>query len=187
VTEKEWVQLIAVRISASCLSHSSALNVRVDTRLPYGYEIIEYHETPVGKSVAFATDLLITESTENGSRWKPRVVLESKINSINTHDSITYSQKAALHKSVHPYLRYGVVLGNRREYPLPGRLYRHGAFFDFMISFVSFEPTEAEMVRFTNLIHEEIEASRKLEKIIYESRKKDRKRYTLLHRKLHLE
>ncbi len=186
MNEKEWVELMADRIGGSCISHSDALSVRVGMKLPYGYEIFEYSDAPIDKAIEYETDLVILESLPN-DRWKPRLIIECKINSINTHDSITYSQKASSHKSVHPYLRYGVILGNRHDYPLPGRLYRHGMFFDFMMSFESFHPTETEMVRFTRVIHEEIEASRKLEKIIYESRKKDRDKYTLLHRKLELE
>ncbi|GAI54911.1 unnamed protein product, partial [marine sediment metagenome] len=57
--------------------------------------------------------------------------IEGKINSVTTHGAITYSQKASTHKNVHPYLRYGILLGNRKHYPLPGRLFRHGAYFDF--------------------------------------------------------
>ena len=72
-------------------------------------------------------------------------------------------------------------MGNRGDYPLPASLYRHGMFFDILMSFESFQPTEMEMVLFTHIIPEEIEASRKLEKIIYQSRKKDRDKYILLH------
>ena len=104
--------------------------------------------------------------------------------SITTHDAITYSQKALSHKTVHPYLRYGIMLGNRQRYPLPGRLYRHGAHFDFMISFAGTRPTELEMDRFTEIMGAEIAASRQLEKIIYESRLRDRDRYTVLHKRL---
>lgn len=39
------------------------------------------------------------------------------------------------------------MLGDRKHYPLPGRLYGHGAQFDFMISFVSTEPTGEEIIR----------------------------------------
>jgi len=115
------------------------------------------------------------------------VVIEAKVRSITTHDAITYSQKAASHKAVHPFLRYGIMLGDRQHYPLPGRLYRHGLQFDFMVSFRSTEPTEHEMLRFAHLLQSEVEASRKLERIIYESRSRNRDHYTILHRRLNLE
>ncbi|GAB4286004.1 MAG: hypothetical protein Kow0081_4020 [Candidatus Dojkabacteria bacterium] len=65
--------------------------------------------------------------------------IEAKINSVTTHDAITYSQKAQTHKNVHSYLRYGILIGNRKDYALPGRLFRHGQHFDFMLSWKSFE------------------------------------------------
>jgi len=182
MTEKEWVELLAARIEASCISHSEKLSIHVGMKLPYGYEISEYAEEPISKAIKYQTDLLIIESFPN-ERWKPRLVMECKV-TISTHDAITYSHKAFTHKSVHPYLRYGILLGNHKF--LPGRLYRHGMFFDFMMSFGLFEPSETEMVRFTHLIHDEIEASRNLEKIIYESKKKQKDKYTLLHRQLSL-
>ena len=76
------------------------------------------------------------------------------------------------------------MLGNRRNYPLPGRLYRHGAQFDFMISFQACIPSKSEMTAFTSLLRAEIKASRTLERILYESRKRGRDRYTVLHRRL---
>ena len=132
------------------------------------------------------TDLVIIETNKDG-QWKPRVVIEAKVRSINTHAAITYSQKAASHKSVHPYLRYGIMLGERRHYPLPGRLYRHGLHFDFMMSFVAAEPTAAEMLKFSDVLRAEVEASRKIEKVIYESQSPKRDHYTMLHRRLTLE
>lgn len=103
---------------------------------------------------------------------------------INTHDAITYSQKAANHKSVFPYLRYGIMLGNRQHHPLPGRLYRHGTQFDFMISFREYEPMAKEITTFEKVLLEEVQASRTLENMIYQSRKRDREHHTVLHRKL---
>lgn len=185
MNEKEWVELIAEKSRRSVVSHSEALRIETGLKLPYGYEILEYRQNPQPTAVKFQTDMAIVEDVGDG-RWKPRVVLEAKVRSITTHDAITYSQKASAHRAVHPYLRYGVMLGNRGKYPLPGRLYRHGTQFDFMISFKGYEPTENEMVDFVRLLHMEIDASRALEKIIYESRRPDRDRYTVLHRRLEL-
>ena len=49
------------------------------------------------------------------------------------------------------------MLGHRRHFPLPGRLYRHGAHFDFMMSFVGYEPTTEEMESFVKLLKSEIQ------------------------------
>jgi hypothetical protein len=114
------------------------------------------------------------------------VVVEAKVDSVTTHDAITYSQKAANHRAVFPYLRYGIMLGNREHYPLPGRLYRHGTQFDFMVSFRKYEPSDAELEGFQKVLTTEVEASQALEKMIYESRKKARPHHTLFHRRLDL-
>ncbi len=52
------------------------------------------------------------ESRDRGDRWKPRVVVEAKLGKVTTNDAITYSQKASTHRAVHPYLRYGIMLGD---------------------------------------------------------------------------
>jgi hypothetical protein len=106
---------------------------------------------------------------------------------LDDHDAITYCHKAANHKSVFPYLRYGIMLGDRENYPLPGRLYRHGAQFDFMISFKEHVPSERKITRFLAVLLEEVEASRALENMIYESRKRACDHHTLLHRRLTLD
>ena len=77
-----------------------------------------------------------------------------------------------------------MMLGNRGELALPGRLYRHGAQFDFMISFQSFQPSDGEMESFLKLLDSEVQTSRTMKKLLFESRKQDRDRYTILHRKL---
>jgi hypothetical protein len=80
-----------------------------------------------------------------------------------------------------------VILGHRRHYPLPGRLVRHGAHFDFMQSWVDFEPTGRELADLARLVIDEVEASRALEEMIYGSRRRGRRRYTILHRPLRLQ
>ena len=168
-------------------SLGSNIIVHIGKRLPYGSEIRQYSgDTPEQNTKDYETDLLFCETTADES-WKPRLIIECKIKSITTHDAITYSQKAISHKSVHPYLRYGIMIGGVGSTPLPGRLYRHGTAFDFMMSFGSLKPTKAEADRFGQVVDDEIEASRQLERIVYDTRKKDRDKYTLLHRKLHLE
>ena len=52
--------------------------------------------------IGYETDILIFEKFDK-KRWKPRIIIETKINSVTTHDAITYSQKAQTHKYVHPY------------------------------------------------------------------------------------
>lgn len=134
---------------------------------------------------AFETDMAIYDEDSSGVII-PRVIIESKLGTISTHDAITYSHKAEMHKNVTPFLRYGVMLGNRESYPLPGRLYRHGTNFDFMFSFVGMEPRDYEWNSFVKLINQEAKYSRQLEEMLHESRKPDRKRYYMLEKKLEL-
>ena len=181
--ETEWVELVADSVQTSFARSEHSLKIRTQLKIPYGYEIRAYRVEPQAEAILFATDFIVVEEYPDGS-WKPRVVVEAKVDSITTHDAITYSRKAADHKSVFPYLRYGIMLGNRRHYPLPGRLYRHGTQFDFMISFKDHEPSTKELEAFNSLLLEEVQASQALDNMIYRSRRKDREHHTLFHRKL---
>lgn len=185
MTESDWVELMAKRLRAATPFRSGHLKVMTGHRLAYGHEISGYGRDglPITRMTFFETDLAIVEQTRDGNSW-PRVVVEAKIKSVSTHDAITYSAKAGAHRSVYPYLRYGIMLGKRGHFPLPWRLYSHGAMFDFMISFRAFRPSEVETNQFLRLLKSEIQASRTLQKILFESRKRDRDRYTVLHRKL---
>jgi len=181
--ETEWVELVADRVRTGFARSEQSLRIETQVKIPYGYEIRAYRETPEAEVISFATDFSVIEELPDGG-WKPRVVIEAKVDNITTHDAITYSRKAADHKSVFPYLRYGIMLGNRQHYPLPGRLYRHGTQFDFMISFKEHEPSARELEAFNALLLEEVEASKALDNMIYESRKRDREHHTLFHRTL---
>lgn len=181
--ETEWVELIADAVRADLVDSDQSLRIQTQLKIPYGYEIRAYREEPETEAISFATDFIVVEDYPDGS-WKPRVVVEAKVGGITTHDAITYSHKAANHKAVFPYLRYGIMLGNRQHYPLPGRLYRHGSQFDFMISFKEHEPSLKELEAFQVILLEEVQASRALENMIYQSRKRDRDHHTLFHRKL---
>lgn len=187
MNEAEWVALIVDRIRPLLIDADNSFQISQSQKLPYTREITRYcDDTPCEqKSQQYETDILISEQL-NHTDWIPRLIVEAKINRVTTHDAITYSQKAAAHKTVHPYLRYGIILGHRQHFPLPGRLIRHGAHFDFMMSFAEFEPSDEEINSILNIIMDEIQASRQLEEIIYRSRKRDRKKYTILRRPLHL-
>lgn len=187
MNEREWVETIARKLPKSPGFKSGKLGAHTGLRLPYGCEIREYKgNQEQADTIRYQTDLLIVEATGTDT-WIPRVVIEAKFSRITTHDAITYSQKAAAHRSVHPYLRYGIMLGNWGEAPLPGRLFRHGQHFDFMFSFKGARARDSEWKRFLRLVKDEVRASRATEQLTYGSRLKDRDRYTLLHRKLVLE
>lgn len=185
MNENEWTASIKELLQECNIGQ----NIFIETlrKVPYAKEILSYDlnfEANDNRSMVFETDLLIYEKTDV---IKPRVIIESKIEKVTTHDAITYSNKAQSHKYVTPYIRYGIMLGNRGDYPLPGRLFRHGANFDFMISFKKYELSQEEKNAFIELIKKEIDYSKKVEEMIYESRKIDRKRYFILEKELRLE
>lgn len=183
--ENEWTASVKELLQGSNIGD----NIYFDTlnKVPYAQEIVSYGldftENNQSK-MEFETDLLVYEKTDI---IKPRIIIEAKVNSVTTHDAITYSYKAQSHKNVTPYIRYGIMLGNRKHYPLPGRLFRHGTNFDFMISFKEYTLNQEERDIFVEMIRKEIDYSRKIEEMIYESRAKDRKRYFLLQKELRLE
>jgi hypothetical protein len=178
--ETEWAKFVAEKLDREL----SGFNVEAGKRLIYANEIVEYREDCTSyNEMSYETDILVYETSKDKS-WKPRVVIETKIDSITTHDAITYSQKSATHKYVHPYLRYGIFLGNRDPHPLPGRLFRHGAHFDFMLSWKKYKPKDYEWDGLLKIIEKEIAASKKLEEMIFNSRCKQRKKYVALHKPL---
>ena len=185
MTEADWVELIAKHLGAAPLFQSGRLTVETRFRLAYGHEVSTYGREgqPTTRLHSYQTDMIIVEHARNGDYW-PRVVVEAKIRSVSTHDAITYSAKAAAHRAVHPYLRYGMMLGKRGNFPLPWRLYSHGTEFDFMISFKSFKPSDVEMRQLSKLLHSEVQASRTLQRILTRGHKGDHDLHTMLHRKL---
>ena len=184
--ENQWTDTIKTLINDSNLENKLFADTLV--KMPYSNEIISHNAEFQDEDLrtnCFETDLLIYEKKDE--LIKPRVIIESKINSVTAHDSITYSYKAQQHKSVTPYIRYGIMIGNRKHHPLPGRLYRHGTNFDFMIQFQSFELTEEEKEVFLDLLVKEVKYSKQLEEFIYSSRSRSRKPYYVLQKNLRLE
>ena len=167
-------------------------NIYIDVlkKIPYAFEISSFDEDwgiapDAFDETVFETDMVVCE--KKGTKIIPRVIIESKVGTVTTHDAITYSQKAMYHKNVIPFVRYGIMLGARETYPLPGRLFRHGTHFDFLFSFVDYKPTSKEKDAFVNMIKKEIAYSRQIEEILTNSRSRNRKRYYMLQKEFHLE
>ncbi len=63
-------------------------------KVPYAQEVLSYNsdfERDEESTMDFETDLLVYEKADI---IKPHIIIESKINSITTHDAITYIYKA---------------------------------------------------------------------------------------------
>lgn len=109
--ENEWTHSIC-----ELLQNQLGDDIYIDVlkKIPYALEYLEFDENLDGVKTnvqEFETDLLIYEKRNDSI--KPRVIIESKIQSVTTHDAITYSYKASCHKNVIAYLRYAIMLGNR--------------------------------------------------------------------------
>ena len=187
MNEKDWVKSIIAEIEKHLRKSDDKIRVTDGHRLPYSSMILSYKDKEPDKTKVsgYETDILISEILDSET-WMPRVVIETKIDSVTTHDAITYSQKSQTHKNVHPYLRYGILIGNREDYPLPGRLFRHGQHFDFMLSWKKLVADKKEFKTLIEIINDEITASRTLEEIIFNSRSRKRVRFTALHKPLRL-
>lgn len=188
MSEKSWVRELVPRLGKELKRfNSSEIKIAISdgSKLAYSCVIHQYDKDgrndPI--SAKYETDLLICDTLSDGG-WIPRVVVECKIGGVSTHDALTYSSKAATHKQVHPYLRYGFLAGERKHYAIPPRLVKHGAHFDFMATWCAAEPTSAEWKTFCALLKEEIEASRTLQKLLTTGRSTTRTKYSVLHRPL---
>ncbi len=182
--ERAWVEAVKADIEAELVRRK--VIVETGRRLPYAVHVSSYRNKagkpakaePVTTSHRYQTDLLIVERLTASDVWVPRVVVEFKLGSVSTHDALTYSAKAATHKNVHPYLRYGIVIG-KYSGAVPLRLIRHGHQFDFMLTLASEKLTDADHNRLVRLLSDEIIASRTISTLLA-----GRSDITLLHRKL---
>ena len=132
--------------------------VTVNNRL----ELTVDPRSPTRGRSAFQTDLCVFERVTDKTDI-PRVVLEFK-SRLTTHDVLTYSTKARKHKQVYPYLRYGLIIGNENK--IPGRFFTHNEALDFCVASGTFKKKRIHEL-ISSLLRQEVEASRRLEQIIY--------------------
>lgn len=147
------------------------------------YEVVCFEKVPYAVSInnsgiadirKYEVDLLIKENVNN--EYVPRLIIESKYKSVTTHDLITYSNKAISHKNLYSGLRYGLMIGNCKE-SISYRIIKHGNEFDFVTIFKDDIPTQKEMELFVKVIKRNLEYATHIEKIISDSRKKEKNRY----------
>jgi hypothetical protein len=127
-------------------------DIKVRHELPYHVQIEptgEYSKRP------FQTDVCVLEGEF------PRVIIELKID-VHTHDVITYSSKAVMHKRVFPYLRYGLLFV--RTPTIPQKVFWHNEGFDFCIAGGAMTRTKLGQV-LGDVLTEEIAASKMLENL----------------------
>ncbi len=186
--ENDWTKSICDLLQKQGLGDN--IHIDVLKKIPYAFEISSFNEewevdAESFDETSFETDMVVYEKMDG--KIVPRVIVESKVGTVTTHDAITYSHKAMYHKNVIPFVRYGIMLGARENYPLPGRLFRHGTNFDFLFSFVDYVPSDKELTVFVDMLKREITYSRQIEEIFSNSRFRGRKRYFMLQKEFHLE
>lgn len=187
-SERQWVDSLVDRLDVAIQAVSTKdakVKVLAQKKIPYSHEVLAYDgERPCKVDVSkYATDLVIIDQTGN-SGWIPRVVIECKLDRITTHDALTYSAKASTHKQVHPYVRYGILIGSWGDYGFPTRLFRHGAYFDFMVLWAGKEPTDDEWYDLIGILTDEVKSSRRIQHLLTSGRSKSRKRFKLVHQPL---
>ena len=186
-TESSWVDWMIPRLQEALQGSSTSTMHTVvvsGERLAYRHVVLSYKDAKPSAAIpsGYETDILVRDELGDG-RWVPRVVIECKLDSFTTHDAITYSAKADTHKEVHPYLRYGILIGNHGEKGVPQRLFRHGGSFDFMAAWSAEKPSDNEWNRLINVLRMEIEASRLIEELVAR-RQASGGKYSLVHRPL---
>ncbi|MFX0140424.1 MAG: hypothetical protein ACFFDN_42690 [Candidatus Hodarchaeota archaeon] len=109
---------------------------------------------PKKNNYAYETDLLIKKGDT------PLVVIEVKTDTLSTHDILVYSSKALAHKSIYPYLRYGLLAGGKNF--IPKRFFIHNTGFDFAMSMNEYE----DIASLVFIIEEQISVAKMLLKIL---------------------
>lgn len=182
--ESDWAKSVTENIHTFVKTLSENYAADVGQRLCYANEIRLYRNQQAEcHEVGFETDILVYEWMDD-EVWKPRVVIETKIDGVTTHDAITYSKKALSHRNVTPFLRYGIFMGGLGQLGVPARVLRHGENFDFMVAWKAYEPETKEWDTLCSILKSEIEASQAVENALFNNRAKDRDRNFAYHRPL---
>lgn len=183
--EKEWAEAVADRIrTEGQLEELDGISVRVDTgaRLPYTHEVAELEEKASKNYPIHHTDLLLYDQLDD-KWWVPRVVIGCILGEVTSQDALTFSAKAARHKHVQYYLRYGVLIGSKNLFSIPAvRMFRHGDRFDFIARWSDEKASEAEWALFVEMLREEVQRSRTLQEIF--TTNQDQTMYSIMHRQL---
>jgi len=114
------------------------------------------------KNRRYQTDVFVYDVTENGSDI-PLVIIECKVGKVTTHDLQTYGVKADSHRTIYPYLRYGMVIGEfaPKGASIQYKMLIHGQSFDF-IAVMMKGKEKPQIDSFKDVLADEIEAARTL-------------------------
>ena len=185
--EKEWVEAVADWIrSEGQLMELEGVPVRVGSgaRLPYSYNAfeLEANEELRSRSAQNPTDLLLYDQLDD-KWWVPRVVIECILGEVTQYNALSLSSRAARHKHVHSYLRYGILISGNNLFSVPPvRMFRHGDRFDFIVSWSDEKASVEEWDLFIGIVKEEVLRSRFIQELF--AANQDPNKYSLMHRQL---
>ncbi len=126
-------------------------------------------KNPKRGSGAFETDVTIFAKKDGVE--VPFIIIEVK-ESITSHDIITYSNKASRHKTVYPFLRYGLVSYNLDT--IPKRFFKHNKDIDFFLAVRDYIIDENKLRKILyELVKNELKIFENLQKILHNKDKSD--------------
>ncbi len=183
--DKEWIESLVAGVEEvlkPARSDESVLKVCAGYRLPYAVHVLRYTAQDVRTldATRYETDLLVFDEYPNED-WVPRTVIACHRGAVRSREALAYRARAAAHKQVHPYLRYGILIGGGGT--LPMRLIRHGEPFDFLAVLEDLQPSLGEWVDLGQVLCQEVRTSRQLQTLLVDA-DEDRTAYRLLHRPL---
>ena len=110
----------------------------------------------------FEEYITLTKKCEKKFFLLPLVVIEIKYGSFSTHDVLTYSEKALKHKEIYPYLRYGLLIGQKnKEIAIFNRFFTHNKGFDFAYALKDINNDEL-IKELAEMIKQQIDSARSL-------------------------
>lgn len=167
MTEEEFQDILTARLKEYFKKDGIVVNKwkNLIYRVIVGSNMKYVPETPL-KNIrgrfAFQTDILISKDSV------PLVVIELKYRGITTHNILTYSSKAQEHKRIYPYLRYGLVVGGRKN--IPKRFFVHNFGFDFAFALPDLEDRK-ETEKLVEILREQVLNASTLLKIFEQNKK----------------
>jgi hypothetical protein len=112
-----------------------------------------------GGLASFQVDVVAFEKHQPTRQLVPRVAIELKSGGVSSHDLLLYSTKAAKHKEIYPYVRYGLVVFGARG-GLVSKVLRHGQHFDFIWVSDHPIPSTDDLCKLAQIVRDETSQSR---------------------------
>lgn len=187
MNEKEWIEAVADRIRTDGqLEELDGISVRVGTgaKLPYTYEVLDSKaaETSKNRTGDYHTDLLLYDQLDDGW-WAARVVIDCILGEVTSNNALAFRARAARHKHVQGYLRYGVLIVSKNLFSVASeRMFRNGDSCDFVARWSDGKANEAEWALFAEILREEVQRSRAIQELF--STNQDSAKYSIVHRQL---